>query len=319
MPRTTRSSRSASGDDETIGRPNVLVVPRVFAPASQQAFWAEVALRRRSTSAHAGGGLVLDLRLLEDVDPEGVSQLALLPYFLKNAGFRVLLRLPTSTRVATLWRTSGLMDALLRDFGSVSGPEPQSSADSPVPEVQRGSVTAYSNCSESVVLLRQEDVLEHHLLNTFGGQLLRHDAQLGGAASYCFGELVRNIFDHSGDAFGCCTVVADTSPRGPILRFAVSDLGLGINTTIRDLFLEEHITRRTPTDVDLVLYALTPGITCTRNPRRGHGLAQVARLSTSLRIRSGMAVVEIRRGNRRARPVGPPGVPGTSALLEFTV
>ena len=133
----------------------------------------------------------------------------------------------------------------------------------------------------------------------------------GRQAAQCLSELVLNVFEHSTETTACATVqIFGDKHRGgeKKLLLAVSDVGVGIHATLRAeynryrrLCLDQSDLPRDPEDVELLKYAVQPGVSRRGPWFGGMGLHYASAFPTAFTLSSGNSSLHVTGRPRRER------------------
>lgn len=93
------------------------------------------------------------------------------------------------------------------------------------------------------------------------------------AVNLCLLELLTNAFDHSQSPVGC--FVAALREQSDWLHLAVADRGIGIPEALRRSLPPDRLGDRTEADADVVVKAVTNGLTSRKDRAGGLGLGNV--------------------------------------------
>ncbi|HKY80799.1 MAG TPA: hypothetical protein VJM09_04920 [Sphingobium sp.] len=115
--------------------------------------------------------------------------------------------------------------------------------------------------------------------------------QIGDAMFSIFGELIKNVFDHSQTSLDAYAAL-QTYPQGNKLTVAVSDSGIGIMKSLRPALTGSKWHNLS--DVDLVVEIFREGISSKPEDKRGLGLKSSARHAIGFR-----ADLDVRLLNQR--------------------
>lgn len=115
--------------------------------------------------------------------------------------------------------------------------------------------------------------------------------QIGDAMFSIFGELIKNVFDHSQTSLDAYAAL-QTYPQGNRLTVAVSDSGIGIMKSLRPALTGSKWHNLS--DVDLVVEIFREGISSKPEDKRGLGLKSSARHAIGFR-----ADLDVRLLNQR--------------------
>ncbi len=115
--------------------------------------------------------------------------------------------------------------------------------------------------------------------------------QIGDAMYSIFGELVKNVYDHSETSLDAYAAL-QTYPQGNRLTVAVSDSGIGIMKSLRPTLTGGRWDNLS--DVDLVVEIFREGISSKPEDKRGMGLKSSARHAIGFR-----ADLDVRLLNQR--------------------
>ncbi|MBN7817783.1 hypothetical protein [Algoriphagus pacificus] len=251
--------------------------------------------------------IVFDLSKLNYVDPEGLNYIALMPFYLQKILLKkIKIRLPEIEESISYLHFTGLLDTYFRNF-----------------EVQ------YYNCVEDVMFLKKtfnrsgwqkakigiitpntfQSFLANELANV---ERLISSSNISSTFCFCFYELVRNIFDHSGETIGGFSFHYKTNGQKS-LSLSIADIGRGIRNTMSEVLdfndsIDDHM---------FIQEAIKPGVSGTGIIGRGLGLAKIVEIIDQVQITSGKGQIKTFEGRVKQSEVLNYSLKGTSIFLKI--
>lgn len=213
--------------------------------------------------ASRGGTALVDLRLVEWVEPVGLVAVASFAEGEARRGRRVLLRSPRRPELArylSRMRLGRVLDALLI--------APGLHVEHDLPPVHE-----WDTASRLVELRRFTGTAEPDELARMLLERTSSLPEVADALHQCVAELGSNVPEHSGQAWGY--VAAQTTFRDTVVQFAVGDAGRGVAAGFAP--------RLVLTDEQAVQLTLEQGVSRTGLVGHGRGLQKARRLVTALR------------------------------------
>jgi hypothetical protein len=234
--------------------------------------------------------VTIDLRELEYVDAEGTNYLIILPFLMTKNNHDVQILLPSADKdVHKLLNDCGVLDILKNNFTTLQQGQLFLFHESFSYNQNR----TYSNRKfipqfKSLIFdSKQQTQIFHQLSENY--DIFKWNINLSQRAASCLSELIKNIYDHSEQNFGCITMhFRNVGKKSiPYLFICVTDLGIGVKNSLlkSDLFNNSNYKRRG--DNFFIGAALTQGVTSTNSKSRGLGLPLVLKQSNKLIFSSG--------------------------------
>ncbi len=128
---------------------------------------------------------------------------------------------------------------------------------------------------KSAIPIKRIDVstLDHYILHAkqfFSGYCIGKDTSV---LAICIAEIINNVYDHSRSEFGAY-IFSQFYKQKNLIRFAISDLGVGIPMTVNDFHLRQGLPKLR--NIEALIWATTIGKTAKSTPKnRGFGLDNV--------------------------------------------
>ncbi|MGE3993324.1 hypothetical protein [Pseudorhodoplanes sp.] len=116
--------------------------------------------------------------------------------------------------------------------------------------------------------------------------------EIGDSIFNIFGELIGNVFEHSGTALDAYAAL-QTYPRGNRVTVAVSDSGIGIIDSLRPALVRKDSPFATSSEVDLLVEIFREGISRHDDDKRGLGL--MASAHSAIRFKADLDVRLLRQ------------------------
>lgn len=234
--------------------------------------------------------VTIDLRELEYIDAEGTNYLILVPFLITRNDLKVQIILPSPDKnVYKLLNDCGVIEILQNNFTTLQ----QGILFLFNESFSYSKENTYNNRKyipqfKSLVFdSKQQTQIFHQLSQNY--EIFKQNINLSQRAARCLSEMIKNIYDHSEQSFGCITMHFRNvgKHKTPYLFLCVSDLGIGIKNSLlkSDLFNKYKDRRRG--DNFFIGAALTIGVTSTNCISRGLGLPLVLKDSNKLIISSG--------------------------------
>lgn len=272
----------------------VFQFPSQFTSEKAHSIWFKV-------SKLEGRNVTIDLRNLEYVDAEGTNYILILPFLILKNGYKTQILLPDSCKdVYILLNDCGVIDILRSNFTTITQGQLFLFEDSFSYNQKRAySTNKYIPQFKSLIFNSNKQTQIFHQLSA-NYNIFKWNINLSERATSCLSELIKNIYDHSGQNFGCITLHFRNvgKNRTPYLFICVTDLGVGIKNSLlnSDLFNKSIYKRRG--DGFFIGASLTAGITSTNVSYRGLGLPLVLKQSNKLIISSGCCRASITKDDK---------------------
>lgn len=304
-----------------------LVVPSVFSGKSLHTIWTVFndAARCSMSSSTTNRTMVVDLSGVRFFDAEGANYLALMPTALQSAGAKVSVIFPRDGKVLSHMKRIELLPYLESHFSLASTDDT--------------TALLRSHSGHVEPLMRRFPPMLNSIIVSPGPRLVAEDyatlrsrvmrLSLSGDASHRVGkliiELLTNVLEHSGGYVGAFTLQvlrrSKSSPKRNVVVVAVSDLGVGVQATLKERFhaTDPAMLRTLPgrsEDERLLAFAMGRGVSRTMQPQRGIGLHVCASTADKFRLASGEALVAASKQGTALRTYPMPCLAGTSAIAE---
>ncbi len=252
--------------------------------------------------------VIFDLTRLDYVDPEGLNYIALMPFYLKNILRKsVIIDLPVIENTISYLHFTGLLNTYFIHF----------------------KIYRY-NCLEDLMFLKQkfkrsnrqkarlgiitpnsfQSFLHNELANV---EKLISSTEVSQHFCFSFYELVRNIFDHSGEDIGGFSFHYKNKYE-TTLELSITDIGKGIRSSMSSVYNNDSIY-----DFEFIEQALVEGVSCTGKFGRGLGLSKIANTIEFVQITSGNGQVITKEGQVYDRRTINTNLKGTSIFLKIRI
>lgn len=289
--------------------------PSIFTYGNLHSVWADIGPFKDSYSG-TPTEIVIDLSKISYVDAEGANYIILLPYFLKSSGLEISITLPESDNVIRFLSTLRIIEYLESEFHIIRDKNYYKRKESEQILFKRHShlISRFANTfifqSGTVPNIFRHDIIKHSLFS-FNDRMAKQ-------CCVCIFELVKNIFDHSGETTGCFTIqtrrLKNQDNKSVEILLAVSDLGIGIKDSLYNYLKQEDPS----IDESMCLkYAIMPGISRTGLKARGMGLNKVAQFADKMHLSSGKSSLLVDNQKQSQSTKVTDFLPGTSALIIF--
>ena len=264
-------------------------------------------------ATHVGGEpVVLDLRMVEFVEPAGLCGLAALLEYLIPRCEEVNLALAGRDVPAYLERMNffRLFGGRVRTNADVASLEERRRHN---PGTLQELVNFHTEQEIPGIIERISEILENQ------GYRLKERVAICSVLS----EVCANAAEHGSSSFGAYAavqayhhIVSGPRRRGEEVLVSIADGGVGVRET---LSRNPKYAEQTTTDNDALRLALEMGVSATGEIGRGGGLALVARIAAdsggSLSLRSGTGRVTVYENRKNSRNV--PDFPGTFVRVSL--
>jgi len=257
--------------------------PPQFTSKNAFSIWLKV-------SKLGNNNVTIDLRELDYVDIEGTNYLIILPFLITKNGYQTQILLPSPSKdVYTFLTDCGVIEILQNNFTTISQGQLLLFNNS-FSYNQKGTYSSKKFIPQFKSLIfdsKQQTQIFHQLSENY--DIFKRNINLSQRAARCLSELIKNIYDHSEQNFGCITMNFRNvgKKRTPYFFICITDLGIGIKTSLlKSEMFDKSIYKRRG-DSFFLGAALTKGITSTDSNSRGLGLPLVLRQSNKLIISSG--------------------------------
>lgn len=302
----------------------IIEFPSQFVPGSLHTIWNDIGTIKDRNDGSEKKAL-LDLSNVIFTDAEGANYIALIPVFLENLGLNITINLPKNDRVLSFLDLLGILEFLHSKYHITGYEKPHTPIYSHHEMILGVHEKIISRAAHSYIInsgqipsLFRDDVIKHHMFAI--------DEDTAKNFSLVLFELVANIFDHSEETTGCITIQYRKNPRASKasligqMFLAVSDLGIGIEMSLRDRVSEE--SGKAPQGIsgwEILEYAIQPGVSRTRLGIRGYGLHSVTQVADISNISSttGSLYIDNRKKKKKGSYID--YMPGTSVLLTLDV
>lgn len=230
--------------------------------------------------------VIFDISALDYIDPEGLNYIALMPFYLQKILKKdVTIRLPEIENSITYLHFTGLLHTYFNNFKIV-----------------------HYNCVEDVMFLKKsfkrsnsqkarlgivtqktfQSFLSNELANV---EKLINSTEISNHFCFCFYELVKNIFDHSGENIGGFSFHYK-SRTNTVLTLSIADIGNGIKHTMSNVMGFETQAE----DFEYIKEAVKPGVSGTGKFGRGLGLSRIIETIDEVQITSGNGQIKTYEG-----------------------
>lgn len=251
--------------------------------------------------------VLFDLTDLDYVDPEGLNYIALMPFYLQKILLKeVTIILPVIENSISYLHFTGLLQTYFIHFN-----------------------VAHYNCVEDVMFLKKtfkrsstqkarlgiitpktfQSFLSNELSNI---EKLITSTEVSKHFCFCFYELVKNIFDHSGETIGGFSFHYKTN-RDTTLALSIADIGKGIRKTMSKVFDSEDEIE----DFEYIKEALKPGVSGTGKLGRGLGLSRIVNTIEQVQVTSGNGQIITCEGEISKEQSINTNLKGTSIYLKI--
>lgn len=251
--------------------------------------------------------VLFDLSELDYVDPEGLNYIALMPFYLDKILLKkITIRLPQIDDTISYLHFTGLLQNYFNNFK-----------------------VEYYNCVEDVMFLKKtyprsnfqkarlgivtkktfQSFLSNELSNV---EKLIASSEVSRHFCFCFYELIKNIFDHSGETIGGFSFHYQTN-RETLLTLSIADIGKGIKSSLANQFnCKEEIE-----DYVYIREAIKEGVSSTGKLGRGLGLYRIINTIDDVQITSGNGQIITHEGKVYQQQAINTNLRGTSIYLKI--